>query len=343
MSGPFKRRPSLKTLPPGPTIKSASLRRRSSLGTSQLPSPSQQEVPWDVVDRCLLPLIYCQAAAFIFSTVLNALNISQVSALTLFILLSIITIALILFYHNLKIAIVGKAVLLTGCDSRMGYALARYLDELGFTVFAGFQSIDDNPYADDLKEESSGRLHVLQLDVSSETQVLAASLYIVEHLPDDASGLWAVIHAANYFALGEIEWIPYEAVKRATEINLVGATRVTQVMAPLVRRARGRIVFVSSGLCRVTSAVRGIHCALFSAIEAEAACLRQELRSRGVDVITVAPGEFTACSSWLTDELLVEEAREMWGRLSKEQKREYGADYFETAIRSLEKYTKVQV
>lgn len=92
----------------------------------------------------------------------------------------------------------------------MGYALARYLDELGFTVFAGFQNIDENPYASDLKEESSGRLHILQLDVSSETQILAASLYIVEHLPDDASGLWAVIHAANYFALGEIEWIPYE-------------------------------------------------------------------------------------------------------------------------------------
>lgn len=104
MSGPFKRRPSLKTLPAGPTIKSASLRRRSSLGTSQLPSPSQQEVPWDVIDRCLLPIIYCQAAAFIFSTVLNTLNISQVSALTLFILLSIITIALILFYHNLKVS-----------------------------------------------------------------------------------------------------------------------------------------------------------------------------------------------------------------------------------------------
>lgn len=104
-------------------------------------------------------------------------------------------------------------MLVTGCDSRLGYALSRYLDELGFTVFAGFQNIEDNLYAEDLKEESSGRLHVLQLDVSSETQVLAASLYIVEHLPDDATGLWAIIHAANYFALGEVEWIPHEVIE----------------------------------------------------------------------------------------------------------------------------------
>nr|XP_022911639.1 D-beta-hydroxybutyrate dehydrogenase, mitochondrial-like [Onthophagus taurus] len=224
----------------------------------------------------------------------------------------------------------------------MGYALARYLDELGFTVFAGFQNVEDNQYADDLKEESSGRLHVLQLDVSSETQILAASLYIVEHLPDDAPGLWAVIHAANYFAMGEIEWIPYDAVKKATEVNLVGATRVTQVMAPLLRRAKGRLVFLSSGLCRITSPVRGLHCALFAAVEAQAMCLRQEMRSRGVDVVVVAPGEFTACASWLTEEDLLEEAKEMWARLGREARKEYGEQYFETAVRSLEKYCKVQ-
>lgn len=114
-------------------------------------------------------------------------------------------------------------------------------------------------------------------------------------------------------------------------------------MLPLVRRAKGRVVYVSSGLCRVTSPVRGIHCALLAAVEALATCLQQEVRSRGVDVVVVAPGEFTSCSSWVTDELLLDEAREMWARLCKEQKREYGERYFETAVRSLEKYTKAQV
>lgn len=107
-----------------------------------------------------------------------------------------------------QVTAAGKAVLITGCDSRIGNALARHLDEQGFTVFAGFQNATNNPVADELKEEGSGRLHVLQLDVSSETQILAASLYAVEHLPDGAPGLWAVIHATSWVALGEIEWIP---------------------------------------------------------------------------------------------------------------------------------------
>lgn len=108
----------------------------------------------------------------------------------------------------------GKAVLITGCESRIGCALARQLDEQGFTVFAGFQSVAGNSIAEELKEVCSGRLHVLQLDVASETQILAASLYAVENLPDGAAGLWAVIHANSWVALGEIEWIP-------PQVNLV--------------------------------------------------------------------------------------------------------------------------
>lgn len=108
----------------------------------------------------------------------------------------------------LQITAAGKAVLVTGCDSRIGSALARHLDEQGFTVFAGFQDAADNPLAEELREVCSARLHVLQLDVTNETQILAASLSVVENLPDGAHGLWAVVNAASWVALGEIEWIP---------------------------------------------------------------------------------------------------------------------------------------
>lgn len=65
----------------------------------------------------------------------------------------------------------GKAVLITGCDNVLGNALARRLDDLGYHVFAGFQTKAGNIDADMLKEDCSGRLHTLQLDCTSETQV----------------------------------------------------------------------------------------------------------------------------------------------------------------------------
>lgn len=103
MSGPFKRRPSLKTLPNVGPIKTSNIQRRQSAVNLKPTNVAQQEVPWDVLDRCLLPVIFCHAAAIILSTVLNTLHISQVSTLTLFIFFTITTIAAVLFYHNLKV------------------------------------------------------------------------------------------------------------------------------------------------------------------------------------------------------------------------------------------------
>lgn len=59
--------------------------------------------------------------------------------------------------------------------------------------------------------------------------------------------------------------------------------------------------------------------------------------------VVVAAGEYTTGSAWLSEEKLLEQARDMWKRLSDEQKGAYGEDYFEQALRSLEKYTKSPV
>lgn len=57
----------------------------------------------------------------------------------------------------------------------------------------------------------------------------------------------------------------------------------------------------------------------------------------------MAAGEYTTGSAWLSEEKLLEQARDMWKRLSDEQKGAYGEDYFEQALRGLEKYTKSAV
>lgn len=60
--------------------------------------------------------------------------------------------------------------MVTGCESPLAWFLARKLDDLGFTIFAGFTKKSGED-ADLLKEEGSGRMTILQLDVTSERQV----------------------------------------------------------------------------------------------------------------------------------------------------------------------------
>lgn len=69
----------------------------------------QEELPWDLFDRCFLPVIFSHASAVILSTVFNTLYISQVSSFTLFLLFVIVSLAGVIFYHNLKVSLSGRS------------------------------------------------------------------------------------------------------------------------------------------------------------------------------------------------------------------------------------------
>uniref|UniRef100_D3TMP5 Putative dehydrogenase n=1 Tax=Glossina morsitans morsitans TaxID=37546 RepID=D3TMP5_GLOMM len=315
----------------------ASLRRGS---ISILPQKSA-EIPWDILERLFMPFLFCHAAAIIISTLLHAFNLSTISTFAVFVWFALSTVGAVLFYHFVKVSAPGKGVLITGCESPIAWNLAKKLDDLGFTVYAGFNvPVEDSEEAKILKEETSGRMKILHVDVTSEKTLLEAALFISEHLPYGAEGLWALMHCAHWIALGELEWIPFGVLRKSLDLNLLGVARLTQLMLPLLRRANGRIVFLTSGLNKVPAPVRGIQCATQAAVESFAACLRQEMRPRGVDVSVVAAGEFSPGNAWLNETELREQAKEMWSKLSAEQKKTYGEDYYEAAMTSVDKYSK---
>lgn len=106
------KRNSLQLLKRPSLVPQRSIQRKGSLIQSGPSSSTQQskEVPWDMLDRCLLPLIFCHASSVILGTILNVLRISQVSSFTLFIWFVIITMSAVLFYHNLQVRIAWKKV-----------------------------------------------------------------------------------------------------------------------------------------------------------------------------------------------------------------------------------------
>lgn len=288
-----------------------------------------------------MPFLFCQAAAIVTSHLLHALDISSISTFAVFVWFALATVGAVLFYHFVKVSASGKGVLITGCEAPLAWYLAKKLDDLGFTVYAGFNTpIEESDEAKILKEETSGRMKLLHLDVTSEKTILEAARYVSQHLPHGAEGLWSVVHCAHWIALGELEWIPFAVLRKSLDLNLLGSARLTQIFLPLVRRAHGRVVFLTSGLNRVPSPVRGIQCATQAAVDCFAACLRQEMRTRGVDVSVVAAGEFAPGNGWLNETELRDQAKQMWIQLSSEQKKTYGEDYYEAAMTSVEKYSR---
>ena len=87
-------------------------------------------------------------------------------------------------------------------------------------------------------------------------------------------GLWGLVNNAGIFhSHGCVEWLKIETYKDTLRVNLIGLIEVTLSMLPLVRRAQGRIVNVSSILGRIAF-FGGVYCCSKYGVEAFSDILR---------------------------------------------------------------------
>lgn len=177
-----------------------------------------------------------------------------------------------------------RSVLVTGASTGIGRATALRLDGAGWKVFAGVRKEED---ADSLRSEASDRLAPVILDVTDAEQIAAAAERI-GHETDD--GLDGLVNNAGVAVPGPLETVPLEDLRHQLEVNLVAYVAVTQAMLPLIRRAEGRIVFLSSIGGRVAFPFGGPYHASKFATEAIGDVFRQELRPWGLKVSLIEPG-----------------------------------------------------
>ncbi|KAK7086742.1 (2R,3R)-2,3-butanediol dehydrogenase [Halocaridina rubra] len=93
--------------------------------------------------------------------------------------------------------------------------------------------------------------------------------------------------------------------RRLADVNLFGCVLVTKTFLPLVRKAKGRIVNVTSVQGRMSSPLVSAYDLTKYAIEGFSDCLRHELRQFGVKVSVIEPGNFTAEFQKLTNGVLI--------------------------------------
>ncbi len=178
-----------------------------------------------------------------------------------------------------------RMVVITGASSGIGAACARYLDERGFSVWAGVRRKED---ADELARQSSARLKPLMLDVTDQGSISAAARIVAEAAKE--TGLWGLVNNAGISLAGPIELLPLADVRTQFEVNVIGVLAVTQTFLPLLRKRRGRLVNISSIAGRTSTPFLGAYCGSKFALEAISDALRLELASGGITVSLVEPG-----------------------------------------------------
>ncbi|XP_038066060.1 D-beta-hydroxybutyrate dehydrogenase, mitochondrial-like [Patiria miniata] len=233
-----------------------------------------------------------------------------------------------------KVQVSGKSVVITGCDTGIGNALARYLDKRGFRVFAGCL-FERGEGARRLKAECSGKLQVVQMDVTSDQQVAEVAQFVQSAVTVSGDVLWGVVNNAGIIKLGEIEWLPVESYRQVMEVNLFGMIRVTKAFLPMIRRCKGRIVNMSSMQGLFSSAVSSPYSVSKFGVEAFSDALRHEVDKWGVQTVIIEPGNFSAFTNAMEGDSITKMMDDVWSNTPDDIKEVYGLDYFKGVVKLL--------
>jgi NAD(P)-dependent dehydrogenase (short-subunit alcohol dehydrogenase family) len=222
------------------------------------------------------------------------------------------------------------AVVITGASTGIGRACALSLDALGFRVFAGVRKSDDG---ESLRRVASDRLTPVFIDVTDKQSIAAAAGSVSREV--GTAGLVGLVNNAGVAVPGPLEYLPLEELRRQLEINLVGQLAVIQAFLPLLRKARGRIVNISSLAGKLTTPFNGAYSAAKHGIEAFSDALRMELTPWGIHVSVVEPGTIATAMP----RKLWQDANAVLSNLPPEGRERY-SEAFETYVRTLAEHAQ---
>ena len=183
-----------------------------------------------------------------------------------------------------------KHTLVTGSSSGIGRATAFRLAAAGQHVYAGVRKSADGDRLVRSAAGEGGEITPLILDVTEPGHIAAAASAIDEHTASAGlAGLDGLVNNAGYGLACPSELVPLDAFRRQLDVNVTGQLAVTQAMLPALRRARGRIVMVSTIGVRFSPPFAGPLDAAKAALTALGEALRQELAPWGIRVVLVEP------------------------------------------------------
>jgi NAD(P)-dependent dehydrogenase (short-subunit alcohol dehydrogenase family) len=176
--------------------------------------------------------------------------------------------------------IMNKVVLITGGSSGIGKSIGEFLHNKGFIVYGTSR----NP-----ERILDSVFPLVALDVRDTASIQAAVAKIIAI----SGSLDIVINNAGVGITGPLEEIPSEEIKNNFEINLFGPIEVMKAVLPQMRTQNsGLIINITSIAGYMGLPYRGVYSASKGALELITEALRMEVKSFGINITNVAPGDF---------------------------------------------------
>jgi NAD(P)-dependent dehydrogenase (short-subunit alcohol dehydrogenase family) len=178
-----------------------------------------------------------------------------------------------------------KTILITGCSSGIGAALARELGKRGHRVYATARR------ADALAALEAEGIRGLALDVNDDSSI-ARALDIVSR---EAGQLDLLVNNAGFSQVGAVVDLSREDLRRQYETNVIAPMAVTGQAVPLLRAAVAKngsavVANVGSIVGLFTTPFAAAYCSSKAAVHSLTDALRMELAPFGIHVVSIQPG-----------------------------------------------------
>jgi NAD(P)-dependent dehydrogenase (short-subunit alcohol dehydrogenase family) len=221
-----------------------------------------------------------------------------------------------------------RSAAITGAGSGLGRDIALGLAAKGYRVFGTAISEDE---VADFKKASNGAVSLSRCDITEEAAVRA---WASEVTSQNAGRIDLLISNAGILTPGPLEVLPLSALRREFEVNVFGAFSVVNAFLPALRKARGRVVQVSTMTATLPFPFNGPSGASKAAFDALAAVYRAELKPFGVDVVLAVAGNMRTGGPAKTAAALKRVADQM----TPEQRGLYGKafDTFATTLNNMQ-------
>lgn len=176
-------------------------------------------------------------------------------------------------------------VLISGCSSGIGAAIARELHRRGHRVYATARRPET------LADLAGAGIATLPLDVNDDASIKAAMAAIEQ----DVGHLDMLINNAGFSQVGAVVDLTREDLRRQYETNVIAPVAMTRAALPLLRSAvavhgKALLVNVGSIVGLFTTPWAGAYSSSKAAVHALSDALRMELAPFGIRVVTVQPG-----------------------------------------------------
>jgi NADP-dependent 3-hydroxy acid dehydrogenase YdfG len=180
----------------------------------------------------------------------------------------------------------NQVALVTGSSSGIGKAIALTLARQGAELFLAARNKEALGETAKEAQKAGARAHTYSLDLTKDEDIRALG----EKLERETAGLNILVLCGGAIAHGPHEKAPLADLDLMYRSNVRGHYALIQTMLPLLRKAKGQIVFVNSSAGLRSPASAGQFSATQHAFRSIADSLRDEVNADGIRVLSIFPG-----------------------------------------------------